>query len=112
MKKKIYSILNELCVPCHLKGRDFIEAAINIVLLNKKTSITKELYPMIAEKFETTSSRVERGIRHAISTSLEVCPNEALIKYFGKRKAAQNISNGEYIFSIAKYIEVFCDESL
>ena len=112
MKKKIYSILNELCVPCHLKGRKFLEAAIEMVIVNNNISITRELYPRIAEKFATTALCVEKNIRAAISTSLAFCLDESFIKYFGNRKVNHNMRNCEYIFAIAKHIEVYWDESI
>lgn len=67
----ITKVLHELGVPSHIKGYQYIREGISI-LYNKPEmigGITKELYPEIAGKFDTTASRVERAIRHAIEVS-------------------------------------------
>ncbi|MFA7514922.1 MAG: sporulation transcription factor Spo0A [Bacilli bacterium] len=67
----ITKILHELGIPSHIKGYQYIREGITI-LYNKPDligGITKELYPEIAYKFDTTVSRVERAIRHAIEVS-------------------------------------------
>ena len=67
----ITKILHELGVPSHIKGYQYIREGISIIYDNPEVigGITKELYPDIASKFETTVSRVERAIRHAIEVS-------------------------------------------
>ena len=64
----ITKILHELGVPSHIKGYQYIREGITIIYENPDVigGITKELYPDIATKFETTVSRVERAIRHSI----------------------------------------------
>jgi two-component system response regulator (stage 0 sporulation protein A) len=63
--------LHELGVPSHIKGYQYIREAIIILYEHPEMigGITKELYPDIASKFDTTVSRVERAIRHAIEVS-------------------------------------------
>lgn len=65
---EITTILHEVGVPAHIKGYMYLREAINMVYANVEIlgSITKVLYPEIASTFGTTSSRVERAIRHAI----------------------------------------------
>lgn len=67
----ITKILHELGIPSHIKGYQYIREAISILYERPETigGITKELYPELAKKFETTVSRVERAIRHAIEVS-------------------------------------------
>ena len=67
----ITNVLHELGVPSHIKGYSYIRQSITEVFFNPDVvgGITKELYPKIAEEFNTTVSRVERGIRHAIEVS-------------------------------------------
>ena len=67
----VTNVLHELGVPSHIKGYTYIRAGIIEVFLNPKVigGITKELYPKIADNFNTTVSRVERAIRHAIEVS-------------------------------------------
>lgn len=68
---EITSILHEIGVPAHIKGYLYIREAITMVFHNIEIlgSITKSLYPVIAKKYKTTSSRVERAIRHAIEVA-------------------------------------------
>ena len=67
----ISTILREIGVPAHIKGYQYIRDAISIVVENRDllSGVTKELYPMIAQKNKTTPSRVERAIRHAIEVA-------------------------------------------
>ena len=67
----ITKILHELGVPSHVKGYSFIREGISLIYNNPSLSnaITKELYPIIAKKYGSTPSRVERAIRHAIEIS-------------------------------------------
>ena len=64
-------MLHELGIPSHIKGYQYIREAVNIIFENPSVigGITKELYPELAKKFNTTTSRVERAIRHAIEVS-------------------------------------------
>lgn len=68
LDSEITSILHEVGVPAHIKGYMYLREAIAMVYNNVEIlgSITKVLYPEIATTFGTTSSRVERAIRHAI----------------------------------------------
>jgi two-component system response regulator (stage 0 sporulation protein A) len=67
----VTKLLHELGVPSHIKGYQYIREAIIILYEHPEMigGITKELYPDIASKFDTTVSRVERAIRHAIEVS-------------------------------------------
>ncbi len=67
----ITKMLHELGIPSHIKGYQYIREAVNVIFENPGIigGITKELYPLLAEKFDTTVSRVERAIRHAIEVS-------------------------------------------
>ena len=71
INKKISKLLHDLGMPSHIKGYQYIRDA--IVLMHDDPSffgsITKQLYPKIAKMYDTTSSRVERAIRHAIEVS-------------------------------------------
>lgn len=67
----ITKILHELGIPSHIKGYQYIREGISIIYNRPEVigGITKELYPEVALKFDTTVSRVERAIRHAIEVS-------------------------------------------
>ena len=68
LQVSITNILHELGVPSHIKGYQYIRESIMVVYENPEIvgGITKELYPEVAKKYDTTVSRVERAIRHAI----------------------------------------------
>lgn len=71
IEMKVSTLLHDLGIPSHVRGYKYIRDGI-LLLYNKEsvaTLVTKEVYPQIAEKYETTSSRVERAIRHAIEIS-------------------------------------------
>ena len=71
LQMSITKILHELGIPSHIKGYQYIREGISIIYERPETigGITKELYPELANKFDTTVSRVERAIRHAIEVS-------------------------------------------
>lgn len=68
---EITSIIHQLGVPAHIKGYLYLREAILMVVndIELLGAVTKELYPLIAEKFDTTPSRVERAIRHTIEVA-------------------------------------------
>lgn len=66
----ISKILHDLGVPSHIKGYQYIRESISLLINNPELKgITKEIYPSVAKTYQTTSSRVERAIRHAIEVS-------------------------------------------
>lgn len=77
----IDTLLHEGFVPSHTQGYQYIQDAISIAVLQEYTdaSFNRELYDQIAQKHNTTSTRVERAIRHTIELSARYCPeNETL----------------------------------
>ena len=71
LQVSITKMLHELGIPSHIKGYSYIREAVSIIFEKPEIigGITKELYPELASKFNTTVSRVERAIRHAIEVS-------------------------------------------
>lgn len=71
LESAITNIIHEIGVPAHIKGYLYLREAITMVVSNMEllSAVTKELYPSIARKYNTTSSRVERAIRHAIEVA-------------------------------------------
>ena len=65
MITQITNIMHEIGVPAHIKGYKYLREAINMLVdnIDLLSSVTKELYPLIGEKFNTTASRVERAMR-------------------------------------------------
>jgi two-component system response regulator (stage 0 sporulation protein A) len=68
---EISNILHEIGVPAHIKGYLYLRESIHMIYMNIDLlgAITKTLYPLVAMKYKTTASRVERAIRHAIEVA-------------------------------------------
>lgn len=82
---KVTEILHEIGVPAHIKGYNYLRDSI-IMSIEKPdiiNAVTKQLYPSVAKKYETTSSRVERAIRHAIEVAWDRGDVDVLNSYFG-----------------------------
>ena len=106
----ITKILHELGIPSHIKGYQYIREAIGIIYEHPETigGITKELYPEIAEKFDTTVSRVERAIRHAIEVSWNRANWSLMEEIFGNSVDIDKAkpTNSEFIVTIADKLKL------
>ena len=101
----ITKILHELGIPSHIKGYQYIREGIGIIYDRPETigGITKELYPELANKFDTTVSRVERAIRHAIEVSWNRGDWDLMEEIFGHSVDIDKAkpTNSEFIVTIA-----------
>ncbi len=101
----ITKILHELGIPSHIKGYQYIREGIGIIYSHPETigGITKELYPELANKFDTTVSRVERAIRHAIEVSWNRGDWDLMEEIFGHSVDIDKAkpTNSEFIVTIA-----------
>ena len=101
----ITNILHELGVPSHIKGYQYIREGIMLLYddPNMIGGITKELYPEIAERYDTTVSRVERAIRHAIEVSWNRGDWDLMDEIFGHSVDIDKAkpTNSEFIVTIA-----------
>lgn len=81
----VTDIIQKMGVPAHIKGYHYLRTAIISTINNRElmVSITKQLYPSVAQKYSTTSSRVERAIRHAIEIAWNRGNNEVIGNFFG-----------------------------
>ncbi|MBQ5398891.1 MAG: sporulation transcription factor Spo0A [Ruminococcus sp.] len=82
---RVTEILHEIGVPAHIKGYNYLRDSI-IMSIEKPdiiNAVTKQLYPSVAKRYETTSSRVERAIRHAIEVAWDRGDVDVLNSYFG-----------------------------
>lgn len=81
----ITEIIHQIGVPAHIKGYHYLREAIMLSVKNSEiiNSVTKLLYPAVAKKYATTSSRVERAIRHAIEVAWDRGDIDILNSYFG-----------------------------
>ena len=101
----VTDIIHEIGVPAHIKGYQYLREAIILTIkdMDMINAVTKVLYPEVAKKFNTTPSRVERAIRHAIEVAWDRGDIEVLQKFFGY--TVSNIkgmpTNSEFIAMIA-----------
>lgn len=101
----VTDVIHEIGVPAHIKGYQYLREAIILTIndMDVINAVTKVLYPEVAKKFNTTPSRVERAIRHAIEVAWDRGDLETLQKFFGY--TVSNIkgkpTNSEFIAMIA-----------
>ena len=107
---EVTNVMHKIGIPAHVKGYQYIREAILMVVedVSLLGAVTKELYPDVAKKFETTSSRVERGIRHAIELAWERGHTETLKQIFGYSMNVdrQKPTNSEFIAILADKFRV------
>lgn len=105
IEEKITNIFITVGIPAHIKGYQFLREAIKMAIENPEiiNSITKKLYPSIADRFSTSSSKVERAIRHAIEVAWNRGKIENINSVFGLKVYSSNEkpTNGEFIALVA-----------
>lgn len=105
LEGEITEILHQIGVPAHIKGYHYLREGILLAVNDSEAleSITKILYPAIAKRFSTTSSRVERAIRHAIEVAWDRGDVDVLNSYFGYtiHSLRGKPTNSEFIAMIA-----------
>ena len=110
LERQVTAIIHEIGVPAHIKGYQYLREAIGLAVedMDIINAVTKVLYPAVAKKFNTTSSRVERAIRHAIEVAWDRGDLETLQKYFGYTvsNAKGKPTNSEFIAMIADRISL------
>lgn len=107
---QIVSLIHEIGIPSHIMGYQYLKDAIQITMDNRDAinSITKMLYPDIAQKNGTTSSRVERAIRHAIEIAFTRGNSEFIDSLFGYsiNPATGKPTNSEFIAVTSDYLRM------
>ncbi|HEY4551769.1 MAG TPA: sporulation transcription factor Spo0A [Bacillaceae bacterium] len=105
LEASITSVIHEIGVPAHIKGYLYLREAISMVYndIELLGSITKVLYPDIAKKFNTTASRVERAIRHAIEVAWSRGNIDSISSLFGYTVSMSKAkpTNSEFIAMVA-----------
>ncbi len=105
IESQVTKIIHQIGVPAHIKGYQYLRTAILMTIEDNEiiNSVTKILYPSVAKKYATTTSRVERAIRHAIEVAWDRGDIDTLNSYFGY--TVQNNrgkpTNSEFIAMIA-----------
>ena len=110
LDEKLASLFLTIGIPAHIKGYSFLREAVKMVIENPDVinRITKELYPGIGQRFNTSASKVERAIRHAIEVAWSRGRIDTLNKAFGCRIAQpdEKPTNGEFIALLADKLSV------
>lgn len=110
LERDVTDIIHEIGVPAHIKGYQYLRDAIMMSVndLDMLNSITKVLYPTIAKKFQTTPSRVERAIRHAIEVAWSRGKMDTIDELFGYtiHMGKGKPTNSEFIALIADKIRI------
>ena len=110
LEMRVTKIIHDIGVPAHIKGYQYLRDSIILAVNDMEVvnAITKVLYPSIAKKYKTTSSRVERAIRHAIEVAWDRGDVEVLNSYFGY--TVSNLkgkpTNSEFVSMIADRIRL------
>ena len=106
----VTGIIHEIGVPAHIKGYQYLREAIIIAVndLDVINAITKVLYPQVAKTFQTTPSRVERAIRHAIEVAWDRGDLDTLQRFFGYTvsNTKGKPTNSEFIALIADKLQL------
>ena len=106
----VTEIIHQIGVPAHIKGYHYLRDGIVLAVKdhNMINAVTKQLYPTIAKMNDTTSSRVERAIRHAIEVAWDRGDVDVLTSYFGYtiRNSRGKPTNSEFIAMIADNLKL------
>ena len=106
----VTGIIHEIGVPAHIKGYQYLREAIMIAVndMDVINAITKVLYPQVAKTFQTTPSRVERAIRHAIEVAWDRGDLDTLQRFFGYTvsNTKGKPTNSEFIALIADKLQL------
>ena len=105
IETQVTKIIHQIGVPAHIKGYQYLRTAILLTIKDSDVinSVTKVLYPSVAKKYQTTTSRVERAIRHAIEVAWDRGDVDTLNSYFGYtiQNNRGKPTNSEFIAMIA-----------
>ena len=105
MEAQVTKIIHQIGIPAHIKGYQYLRTAILMTIEDNDiiNSVTKVLYPSVAKKYQTTTSRVERAIRHAIEVAWDRGDVDTLNSYFGYtiQNSRGKPTNSEFIAMIA-----------
>ena len=107
---QVTEILHQIGVPAHIKGYHYLRDSILMAVRNPDiiNAVTKQLYPDVARKYDTTPSRVERAIRHAIEVAWDRGDVDVLTSYFGYtiHTTRGKPTNSEFIAMISDHLRL------
>lgn len=110
LRKEITKLIHTLGMPAHVLGYEYTREAILLALGNKEMlrSITKDLYPAVAQTFNTTPTRVERAIRHAVELAWDRGDLDTIQKFFGFTVSSKKgkPTNSEFLSSLTDHLRL------
>ena len=110
LERDITKVLHDIGMPAHIRGYEYIRSSIIHAYKDKEMigQVTKVLYPSVAKEYDTTSSRVERAIRHAIEVAWNRGNLDVIDDIFGYTISAQRAkpTNSEFIAMIADKLRI------
>jgi two-component system response regulator (stage 0 sporulation protein A) len=110
LETQVTKVIHQIGVPAHIKGYQYLRTAILLTIQDSDiiNSVTKVLYPSVAKKYQTTTSRVERAIRHAIEVAWDRGDVDTLNSYFGYtvQTSRGKPTNSEFIAMIADNLRI------
>ena len=110
MEAQVTKMIHQIGVPAHIKGYQYLRYAILMAIDDEEiiNSVTKVLYPSVAKKYQTTTSRVERAIRHAIEVAWDRGDLDTLQRFFGYTvsNTKGKPTNSEFIALIADKLQL------
>ncbi len=116
LEAQVTKIIHQIGVPAHIKGYQYLRTAIIMTVNNTDyiNSVTKMLYPAVAKEYATTSSRVERAIRHAIEVAWDRGDVDVLNSFFGYtvQTSRGKPTNSEFIAMISDNLRLKNKEML
>ena len=106
-ERMVKKLLKEMAVPMNIKGYQYLSKAIVVLSKEKGMKISLGLYPKVAREFATTSSRVERAIRHAVERTFERGNYDVINEVFGSKVSATKgkLTNSEFMYACIEYLE-------
>lgn len=108
MEAFVSSVLLEIGMPVHLDGYKYLRTAILMSIENMEivNSITKDIYPELAKRYNSTSTKIEHSIRHIIQTTWDHGKKDVMQRYFGYAVQTYRPTNSEFIAMIADHISI------
>ena len=108
MEATVTAVLLEIGVPANIIGYQYLRTAILMAINNMEsvTCVTKQLYPVLAKRYKTTSERIERSMRHGIEVAWNRGKREVSQRYFGYTVTNNRPTNSEFIAMIADHIQI------
>ena len=106
-KKEIFRVLNELAIPCSIKGRELLESSIEYIMEHGRTNFSRELYPYLSRTFNLSTAAIERSIYVAVGICANKSDIDTLDDIFGNvygHDGSLTVQN--FIYGVVRYLKL------